>query len=437
MRKLWLLLALICTLQANSQPYSINFAGTGLSTVKVQNLTTGIIADVPAGDVLLLSTTTGINEVNSMKSSGLKVYPNPITDKSTLEILPPVAGEAIISICDMTGKVLTQFKGYVENHTQEFSISGLKNGLHVINIQGNRYQFSEKLLSTGKSTGAASIVKISNNNQVVTDKKSIMVSKGVQGNVNMTYATGERLKYTAVSGNNKTIMTDIPAADKTVTFSFTECKDVENNYYSVVQINNQLWMAENLKTAMYRNGVPIGTTSPYNKDISGESTPKYQWAYDGNENNVATYGRLYTWYAVTDSRNVCPTGWHVPTDAEWTTLESYMIANGYNYDGTTTGNKIAKALASTTMWTSDVGTGTVGNTDYLTKRNATGYTALPGGYRDYDGAFSLIGNLGGWWSSTEFSTANAWVLGINYGNSDAIRGGVIEQGGFSIRCLHD
>jgi uncharacterized protein (TIGR02145 family) len=437
MKKLLFFLAVFYTLQTYAQPYSISFAGAGLSTVKVQNLTTGVITDVPAGDVLLLSTTTGIPEINNMKSSGMKVYPNPMADKSTLQILHPVAGDAIISICDISGKVLTQFKGYVENASQEFSITGLKNGLYVINIQGNGYQFSEKLLSNGKSPGAASIVKISNNIHVFTDKKSGMVSKGVQGYVNMTYAAGERLKYTAVSGNSKTIMTDIPAADKTVTFTFTECKDVENNFYPIVQINDQLWMAENLKTTMYRNGVPIGTTSPYNKDISGESTPKYQWAYDGNEINVATYGRLYTWYAVTDSRNVCPTGWHVPTDAERTTLESYMIANGYNYDGTTIGNKIAKALASTTLWTSDVGNGTVGNSDYPTKRNATGYTALPGGYRDYGGAFSLLGNLGGWWSSTEDSTADAWCLGMNFGNSDAFRGTVIKQGGFSIRCLRD
>jgi uncharacterized protein (TIGR02145 family) len=437
MKKLLFLLAIFCTLEANAQPYSISFAGTGLSTVKVQNLTTGVIVDVPAGDVLLLSTTTGIPEGNNMKSSGLKVYPNPMTDKSTLEILPPLAGDAIISVCDMTGKVLTQYKGYVENYIQEFSLSGIKNGLHIITVQGNGYQFSEKLLSNGKSTGTANIVKISNNIQAVAEKKSIMNSKGVQGNVNMTYTSGERLKYTAVSGNNKTVITDIPTANKTVTFTFTECKDGDNNYYPVVQINTQLWMAENLKTAMYRNGVPIGTTSPHNKDISGESTPKYQWAYDGNESNVANYGRLYTWYAVTDSRNICPTGWHVPTDTEWTTLETYLIVHGYNYDGTTIGNKIAKALASTTLWTSNAGTGTVGNTDYSTKRNATGFTALPGGYRDNVGTFSLIGNLGGWWSSTEFSTTDAWCLGMNYGNSDAFRGFVIKQGGFSIRCLRD
>jgi hypothetical protein len=87
---------------ASTQPYSISFDGIGLSTVKVQNLTTGVIIDVPAGDILVLSSPTSIPEVKNMKSLGLVVYPNPMTDKSTLEILPPVAGNAIISICDVT-----------------------------------------------------------------------------------------------------------------------------------------------------------------------------------------------------------------------------------------------------------------------------------------------------------------------------------------------
>jgi uncharacterized protein (TIGR02145 family) len=256
----------------------------------------------------------------------------------------------------------------------------------------------------------------------------------------MTYTSGERLKYTAVSGNNKTVMTDIPTANKTVTFTFTECKDGDNNYYPVVQINTQLWMAENLKTTKYRNGVSIGTTSPYNKDLSGESAPSYQWAYAGNESNVATYGRLYTWYAVSDSRNVCPTDWHVPTDAEWTTLENYLIANGYNYDGTTTGNKIAKALASTTLWIPYTGTGVVGivgNTDYPAKRNATGFTALPGGVRSYNGTFDGIGNEGNWWSSSEFSIYVAWFRAMYFSYVYVYREYYVKHNGYAVRCLRD
>jgi uncharacterized protein (TIGR02145 family) len=98
----------------------------------------------------------------------------------------------------------------------------------------------------------------------------------------------------------------------------------DNERYKTVKIGTQVWMAENLRTTKYRNGDFIGTTTPATLDISGESTPKYQWAYDGIESNVASYGRLYTWYAITDSRKVCPAGWHVPNSSEWNTLFAYL-----------------------------------------------------------------------------------------------------------------
>ena len=436
MKKLLFFLAAFCSLQANAQPYSISFSGTGLSTVKVQNLTTAVIVDVPAGDVLLLSTTTGIPEVDNMKSSGLKVYPNPMTDKSTLEILPPVAGDAIISVCDMTGKVLTQFKGSLENCMQEFSLSGIKNGLHVINVQGNGYQFSEKLLSNGKSNGTASIVKISNNIQAVAEKKSIMDSKGVQGNVNMTYTAGQRLKYTAVSGNNSTVMTDIPASDKTLTFTFTECKDGDNNYYPVVQIGIQVWMAANLKTTKYKDGTTIPLVTYY-FTWSYLTTPGYCWYNNDAATYKSTYGALYNWYTV-NTGNLCPAGWHAPTDVEWATLENYLIINGYNYDGTTTGNKYAKALASTTGWHPNSGTGAVGNTDYPAKRDATGFTALPGGLCNDAGSFSGIGIGCDWWSATENNATNAWTRGFQYSFIEVVISSFHRKRcGYSVRCVRD
>jgi uncharacterized protein (TIGR02145 family) len=423
MKKLLFFLAIFCTLQSNAQPYYISFSGTGLSTVKVQNLTTGFIVDVPAGDVLRLSTPTGIPEVNNMKSLGLKVYPNPMTDKSTLEILPPVAGDASISVCDMTGKVLTQFRGYVENCTQEFSLSGIRNGLYIINVQGNGYQFSEKLLSNGKSNGITIISRVSNNIQAITEKKSIKDSKGVQATVDMAYNTGERLKYTAVSGNNSTVVTDIPTADNTVTFTFTECKDGDNNYYPVVQINTQLWMAENLRTTKYKDGTTSITNITVNGSWAGLSTPAYCW-YDNNIANKDVYGALYNWYTVS-TENLCPTGWHVPTDTEWTTLTDYL--GGINVAG----GKLKET--GTTHW----------RTPNTGATNETGFTALPGGGRNssgtygYDGTYFSIGNDGYWWSSSESSASNAWGRSMNFNSTYVYRPPVSKRTGFSVRCVRD
>jgi uncharacterized protein (TIGR02145 family) len=214
--------------------------------------------------------------------------------------------------------------------------------------------------------------------------------------------------------------------------------DADGNIYSTVRIGSQIWMAENLRTTKFRNGDLIGTTTPATLDITGETSPKYQWAYNGNESNVTTYGRLYTWYAVTDTRNVCPTGWHMPSDGEWTTLENFLIANMYNYDGTTTGNKYAKSLASTSGWTVTSTTGAVGNTDYPGKRNATGFTALPGGYRDIDGTFGYIVSSGIWWSATESDATTAWSSCLDYSDINVTRySDTSEKCGFSVRCVRD
>jgi uncharacterized protein (TIGR02145 family) len=166
--------------------------------------------------------------------------------------------------------------------------------------------------------------------------------------------------------------------------------DIDGNVYKTVTIGTQVWMKENLKTTKYSNGDSIGTTTPATLDITSENKPKYQWAYDGNENYVATYGRLYTWYALTDSRNVCPTGWHVPIDEEWTILTDYLTNKGYGYKGN--GNEITKSMAATSGWTKNSLIGNVGNNQ--TSNNRSGFTAFAGGYRYGNGSFNGFGSYG-------------------------------------------
>ena len=165
------------------------------------------------------------------------------------------------------------------------------------------------------------------------------------------------------------------------------------------------------------------------------------WAY---YNNDPTKPRLYNWYAVmgihdtdsnTPNKEFAPEGWHVPTDAEWTTLENYLIANGYNYDQTTTENKIAKAMASTTGWSTSTTTGAIGND--LSTNNSSGFNAFPEGGRNYFGSFNYEGIFAIFWSSTEGDTNNAWDrnLGSNY--SGLGRYDDSKQDGFSVRFVRD
>ncbi len=328
MKKLLVLIVFLCGQTLTAQTYLINFTGTGESTtvnsVKVENLTTGISAYLNGNDILRLTLVTGVNEVKNNQFSALKIFPNPTTDYSTIEVFPPDAGDATVSVNDMSGKQVAQITCHLENTRQIYKLSGLISGFYLVNVSGNDYHFSGKLLSTGNGNGTIRIEKAEDIVQATAEKQVNTESKGNQATVDMAYRTGDRLKYTGTSGIYSTVKTDIPTGDKTINFNFIACTDGDNINYPVVEIGTQIWMAENLKTTKYSNGDLIGTTTPATLDITGESTPKYQWAYNGNESIVTTYGRLYTWFAVTDSRNVCPVGWHVPTDPEWTVLTDYL-----------------------------------------------------------------------------------------------------------------
>jgi len=204
--------------------------------------------------------------------------------------------------------------------------------------------------------------------------------------------------------------TDDPTNEGTVT-------DIDGNVYSTVQIGDQVWMSENLKTTTYNNGTSIDLVTD-NTAWENNTTGAYCW-YDNDEAQYAdTYGALYNWHAV-NTGNLCPEGWHVPTDAEWTALEDYIGSDGHSgTEGT--------ALKATSGWNND-GNGT---DDY-------GFTALPGGYRYYDGAFYYIGSYGNWWSATEGTAINAWDRSLYYDVSYVYRYYDSKESGFSVRCLRD
>lgn len=196
--------------------------------------------------------------------------------------------------------------------------------------------------------------------------------------------------------------------------------DIDGNVYKTVTIGGQVWMAENLKTTRYRNGDAIGSTASPTSDISGESAPKYQWAYAGDERNAATYGRLYAWYVVADSRGLCPAGWHAPVNAEWTVLETFL------------GGEIPAIgklkEAGTAHWKSP-------NTGAT---NTSGFTALPAGGRWPTGEFVQLGEHGHYWAADKFAPDWAWRILLRYdGGAHQHRGSASPKIGWPVRCLRD
>jgi uncharacterized protein (TIGR02145 family) len=193
--------------------------------------------------------------------------------------------------------------------------------------------------------------------------------------------------------------------------------DIDGNGYETVIICSQIWTASNLNVSKYRNGDVIPQVTDPN--AWGLLTTG-AWCYYNDETvNEAVYGKLYNWYAVNDPRGLAPEGYHIPTDAEWTTLTTCLGGN------TVAGGAMKET--GTTHWQSP-------NTGAA---NSSGFTGLPGGYHDRFGSFYNVGGVGYWWSSTEFDTTYAWYWYLSYDYGGVTRTGANKPDGFSVRCLRD
>ena len=207
-----------------------------------------------------------------------------------------------------------------------------------------------------------------------------------------------------------------------VSFSTNEMlTDIEGNKYKTVTIGAQTWMAENLKTSKYSDGTAIPNITD-NTQWSNNTTGAWCY-YDTNAANNAKYGKLYNWYAVSKTtngnKNVCPTGWHVPSNADWKVLTDYLGGKSI------AGGKMKEI--GTTNWSYP-------NTDAT---NTSLFTGLPGGYRYYNRDYQNIGLKGYWWSSTEWDSFNACYLYLKNEDGEARKYFDFKEVGYSVRCLSD
>lgn len=209
--------------------------------------------------------------------------------------------------------------------------------------------------------------------------------------------------------------------DNTSPLNYGTVIDQDNNQYATIEIGKQIWMAENLKTTTYCNGDSISNIVD---DDEWSNINEAGWSYLENDSgHDSLFGKLYNWLTVYDERNICPCGWHVPTDAEWKELIDYlggpfvaggkMKSKGNLFDGTG-------------LWTHPNHAAT----------NESGFSGLPGGYREVDGEFRSRNNFTFWWSSSEENEYFSIGFALRYNFGDVITAGYAnKKSGFSIRCI--
>jgi len=212
----------------------------------------------------------------------------------------------------------------------------------------------------------------------------------------------------------------------------TSILDIDGNAYNTVQIGTQCWMQSNLKVSKYWNGdnIPTGLS---NSDWRYTTSGAYA-IYNNDPVNDGLYGKLYNHYAVTDSRGLCPTGWHVPSDGEWNILVKYLDPNADTLCGNCWQSSTAGGALKSTATQPTPGGWLSPNTGAT---NSSGFTALPGGLRFLDGDFYSISNLGYWWSSSVSSGSDAWVRTLYDDLSPIYRTTNFRTYGFSVRCCRD
>jgi len=208
----------------------------------------------------------------------------------------------------------------------------------------------------------------------------------------------------------------------------------DSNSYKTVTIGNQTWMAENLRTTVYRNGNSIPNVTDDTLWLNQTSGAYCSYKNTTDQATIKQNGLLYNWYAVNnDSLKLCPTGWHVATTADWDTLSTYLINYGYGYGGS--GKDIAKSLANISGWNLSTESGEIGNK--LTENNSSGFSAYAAGNRNEYSEFKDQGNNSYWWTATEFRTAYSYNRNVSAYTKTLNSNMGFKTNGYSVRCVKD
>lgn len=435
-KSIYIITVLMLALTANSfgQDIIINFAGEGASTevttVEVVNLSNCTSITVPSGSSLNLTTgeiITDVEEFENLESNSISSYPNPFGNSTSIEFYVSQTDYVTVTICDIAGKIVADYGKEMTAGLHSFEFTANNVGMYFINVSGTNFVQSSKVICLSNNSQQAQLVYNEQVTRTITEK-----DYKTDNSKEFSFTVGDTLKLKGISGDYAyaTVIVVEPTASETYTFNFVACQDADGNNYAVVEINTQTWMAENIKTTSYVGGdaIPLVTSGSGWYNLENNDTDKAYCFYDNDENSV--YGALYTYAAATNGDNtgtgvqgVCPTGWHIPSDDEWTILTTYLGGNSV------AGGKLKSTCME--LW-NDPNTGAT---------DERGFSALPGGLREsyIEGAFHYDGVYSYWWSATEDSSSSlgAWYHSFAYLYTNVYRDLNYKSYGFSVRCIKD
>lgn len=411
-----------------------NSAYVQLDSIKVMNRTQGgdnvlywpdttLTLGITPGDLLLCigySTgyPVGLQEIHP-KTPEFKLfqnYPNPVKDQSIISMFIPEKGIVNVMVTNVQGKLIISSDWQLDKGNHSFRLTPGDANLFFFTARWNGVSRSIKILTSEPNSGKQCMLNYSGNGNREPLLKAALLREG----------------FMQESG-----ILDAPVNNETYTFQFatnipspgTPTVTYEGQVYNTIQILNQCWLKENLN---------IGTRINSIQNQTNNSTIE-KYCYNNMPDSCNKYGGLYQWdemmqYTTTQGvQGICPPDWHLPTDEEWKVLEGtvdslYRIGDPeWDINNVWRGYDSGTNLKTTSSWYGN-GNGT----------DLFGFSGLPGGYRDYYGAFDAIGGDGLWWTSTEGNGTNAWGRYVGLDHTEVFRGNFYgKEYGFSVRCLRD
>lgn len=406
----------------------MNTAGVGLSGAMVKLEKTHISATSGVDGSFTLTGKMGIRSIKN----GQLIEATPIHfQNGRIEVSLSVAQLISVNIFDAGGKQMFNYTRVYGCGTNIINPSILAAGVYLVKAKIDDKIYSFKMFSMGTFATESKSIIIGDYGGIL-DKRAKAFAR--IADVISVIKTGwlDYRDSMRISDTSGIIIKMFPNAGNVT--------DTDGNVYQSVLIGNQVWTVQNLRTTKYNDGatIPIVTDGTTWTRLT---TPGY--CFYNNSTDTAyqrKWGALYNWFTVNTGK-LAPNGWHIPAKAEWDTLINYLIANGYNWDGTRTGNKIAKSLSAKTDWDdwlSNLSLGAIVNQPG--KNNSSGFTALPGGLRlPADGNFYNQSRYasGYWWSATEYNASFAGRCGLQFDLEFIDSDSEYKQSGFSVRLLRD